>query len=229
MEMLARNQLMVVNSFFKKRESHKITYRSGNNRTEIGLVIVRRCQRNKVRDCKVLAGEHITSQFKPLVYEMWIGRGKQRRRKQRQVIRWGKCEGEVMEKYKSEVDSKFGLLKEQREDVEAEWTAFKEGYIGTVEEISGRTSGKPTQSRKKKEQWWWNQEVEKAIQEKKEALKCVEEVSEAEKTRLKQRYREKKNAANKAVVKARDKKQQDWCDRFEEDGEKKNYLPAGQR
>ena len=49
--MLARNQLVVVNSF-QKRESPKITYR------------------------------------------MWIGRSKQRRRMQRQVIRWWKCEGE---------------------------------------------------------------------------------------------------------------------------------------
>ena len=48
------------------------TYRSGNNRTEIDLLIVRLCQRNRVRDCKVLAMEHITSQHKPLVYEMWI-------------------------------------------------------------------------------------------------------------------------------------------------------------
>ena len=72
-EMLARNQLVVVNPFFQKRESHKITYRSGNNRTEIDLLIVRSCQRNKVRDCKVLAGEHITSQHKPLVFKMWIG------------------------------------------------------------------------------------------------------------------------------------------------------------
>ena len=32
----------------------------------------------------------------------------------------------------------------------------------------------------------------------KEALKCVEEASDVEKTRLKQKYREKKNAANKA-------------------------------
>ena len=39
-EMLARNQLVVVNSFFQKRESHKITYISGNNRTEIDLLIV---------------------------------------------------------------------------------------------------------------------------------------------------------------------------------------------
>ena len=122
--------------------------------TEIDLLIVRSCQRNKVRDCKVLAGEYVTSQHKPLVCETWIGRDKQRRRKQRQVIRWWKCEGEVMEKYKSEVDRKIRQRKEQREDVETEWTAFKEGFIGTAEEICGRTSGKPTQSRKKKEQWW---------------------------------------------------------------------------
>ena len=33
--MLAKNQLVVVNSFFQKRESHKITYRSGNSRKYI--------------------------------------------------------------------------------------------------------------------------------------------------------------------------------------------------
>ena len=59
-----------------------------------------------------------------------------------------------MEKYKSEVDRKIRQRKEQRKDVEKEWTAFKEGFIGTAEEICGRTPGKPTQSRKKKEQWW---------------------------------------------------------------------------
>ena len=120
LEMLARNQLVVVNSFFQKRESHKITYKSGNNRTEIDLLIVRSCQRNKVRDCNVLAGQHVTSQHKPLVYERWIRRDKQRRRKRRQVIRWWKCERAVMEKYKREVDRKFRLLKQQMEDVESE-------------------------------------------------------------------------------------------------------------
>ena len=66
------------------------------------------------------------------------------------MIRCWKCELEVMKKYKSEVDTKFMLLKEQSEDVEAEWTAFKEGFVGKAEEICGRISGKPTQSRKKK-------------------------------------------------------------------------------
>ena len=80
--------------------------------------------------------------------------------------------------------------------MEAEWTAFKEGFVGTSHT-------------KSKEQWYWNPEVEQAIQEKKVALKCVEESSEAQKTRLKQKYREKKNATNKAVAKARGKKQQE--------------------
>ena len=74
---------------------------------------------------------------------------------------------------------------------------------------------------KSKEQWWWNPEVGQAIQEKKEAQKCLEEASEAEKTRLEQKYREKKNAANKTVAKARDNIQQEWRDRIEEDGGKK--------
>ena len=33
---------------------------------------------DKVGDCKVLAGDHITSQHKPLINEMWIERSKQR-------------------------------------------------------------------------------------------------------------------------------------------------------
>ena len=58
------------------------------------------------------------------------------------------------------------------------------------------------------------------MQEKKEAQKCVEEASDNEKTRLKQKYREKKNAANKAVAKARNEKQQEWCKMIEENGGK---------
>ena len=80
----------------------------------------------------------------------------------------GKCLGEVMEKYKGEVDRKFRALIEQRKGAEAEWSVFNEGFIGSVTVICGRTSGKPAQSRKKIEQWKWNQEVEQAIQENKE-------------------------------------------------------------
>ena len=52
----------------------------------------------------------------------------------------------------------------------------------------------------------------------------MEEASDEEKTRLKQKYWEKKNATNKAVAKVRYEKQQEWCKRIEENGGKKLIL-----
>ena len=49
---------------------------------------------------------------------------------------------------------------------------------------------------------------------------CVEEANDEDKTRL-----QKTNAAKKVVAKARDEKQQELCERFEEDGG--IYLQAG--
>ena len=43
-ELMARNGLAFVGSFFQKQESHKITYRSGHHRTELDLVLIRKQQ-----------------------------------------------------------------------------------------------------------------------------------------------------------------------------------------
>ena len=40
-EMLRRNGLAVAGTFFQKKESHKITYRSGRHKTELDLLVVR--------------------------------------------------------------------------------------------------------------------------------------------------------------------------------------------
>ena len=43
-ELVAKYGLAVASSFFQKRESHKITYRSGQHNTELYIVIVRKQQ-----------------------------------------------------------------------------------------------------------------------------------------------------------------------------------------
>ena len=43
-EPVARNGMAIAGSFFQKRESHEITYRSGQQRTELDLVVVRKRQ-----------------------------------------------------------------------------------------------------------------------------------------------------------------------------------------
>ena len=67
-ELVAGNGLAVASSFFQKRESHKITYRSGQNKTELDLVIVRKQQLWKIKDCKAVPGEYVTPQHQPVVF-----------------------------------------------------------------------------------------------------------------------------------------------------------------
>jgi len=49
-EMISRNQLVVANAFVQK-EPNEITYTSGNNKTEIHLLIVTNSQLNKLTHC----------------------------------------------------------------------------------------------------------------------------------------------------------------------------------
>ena len=62
-----RNGLAVAGIFFKKRESDKISYRSDHNKIELDLLVVKRHQMWRVRDCKIIAGEYVATQHKPLV------------------------------------------------------------------------------------------------------------------------------------------------------------------
>ena len=77
-EMLRRNGLAVADTFFQKKESHKITYRSGLHRTELDLLVVRQQQLRRVKDCKALVGEYVTTQHKPVAFEVRMKKWKER-------------------------------------------------------------------------------------------------------------------------------------------------------
>ena len=64
-ELVMKNWLAVKGTFFKKRENHKISYRSGQHEIEIGLLEVRREQMWRVRDCKIITAEHVATQHRP--------------------------------------------------------------------------------------------------------------------------------------------------------------------
>ena len=61
-EMFRRNGLAVAGTFFQKKESHKITYRSGRHMTELDLLVVQQHQLRRVKHYKALAGECVTTQ-----------------------------------------------------------------------------------------------------------------------------------------------------------------------
>ena len=75
---------MVADTFFQKKESHKITYRSGLHGTELDLLVVRQHQIGRVKDCNALAGEYVTTQHNPVVFEVRMKKWKE----------WGTLGGE---------------------------------------------------------------------------------------------------------------------------------------
>ncbi|KAJ1279057.1 hypothetical protein BS78_04G125900, partial [Paspalum vaginatum] len=59
--------LMIANTFFRKRESHLVTFSCGHHRSQIDFVLTRREDKRACLDCKVIPGECGVSQHKLVV------------------------------------------------------------------------------------------------------------------------------------------------------------------
>ena len=59
--------LMIANTFFRKRESHLVTFSSGQHSSQIDFVLTRRKDKRACLGCKVIPEECVVSQHKRLV------------------------------------------------------------------------------------------------------------------------------------------------------------------
>jgi len=60
-------EIVMVNSYFKKKEEHLITFKTGNTRTQIDYFLMRANGRRLCRDCKVIPIECLKTQHRLLV------------------------------------------------------------------------------------------------------------------------------------------------------------------
>ena len=66
--------LLIANTVFKKRESHLVTFRSGQHSSQIDLILSRREDRRDCLNCKVMPGECVVPQHKLVVADFfWSG------------------------------------------------------------------------------------------------------------------------------------------------------------
>ena len=119
--MLRKNRLAVAGTFFQRKENHTITYRSGRHKTELDLLVVRQQQLRRVKDCNALAGEYVTTQHKPVVFEVRMKRCKEKRTMGPKNINWWKCKDEMMVDYRERVRRKYEELEAEKGTVEGEW------------------------------------------------------------------------------------------------------------
>jgi hypothetical protein len=59
--------LLIANTIFRKRESHLVTFRSGQHSSQVDFILARREDKCVCFDCKVLPGECVVPQHKLVV------------------------------------------------------------------------------------------------------------------------------------------------------------------
>ena len=68
-----RMEMAVVNTYFKKREEHRVTYKRGRRSTQVGYIICRRAYLTEIGDCYVIAGDNVAKQYRMMVCSMTFG------------------------------------------------------------------------------------------------------------------------------------------------------------
>ena len=61
------HNMRVVNTYFEKAKRHTITYNSGEAESQIDFILCRSSDKGNIKDRKVVLGESVTNQHRPLV------------------------------------------------------------------------------------------------------------------------------------------------------------------
>ena len=186
--------LVVTNSFFKKRESHLITYTSGNGKTQIDYIITRRRDLKLVKDVKAIPNEECVSQHKLLVADTSLSVHPPKRRKFVPKCRiWKLKRPEYRQKFEDRVAQELGNTNLQEQNSDSSWQCFKRALNTSAEAVCGMSKNHNW----RKETWWWNDEVDAAIKEKRKAW------NEWKKGGCRETYNRAKAIARKAVFQAK--------------------------
>ena len=161
-----RMDLTIVNTYFKKKDEHRVTYKSGGKSTQVDHVMCRRRNLKEMCDCKVILNECVAKQHRMVVCKMALMVKKKKPGKVKPKIRWWKLKKtSYQEAFRQEVTRILG----GKDGLPDEWDKTAEMLRKTAETALGVTFGK---RKGDKETWWWNKEVQESIKEKKEAKKA---------------------------------------------------------
>ncbi|KAK3543094.1 hypothetical protein QTP70_010647 [Hemibagrus guttatus] len=216
-----RMDMGVVNTYFQKREEHRVTYKSGGRRTQVDYILCRRGNLKEISDCKVVVGESVARQHRMVVCRMTLMVCKTKRSKIEKKTKWWKLKKEeCCEEFRQKLRQALGgqvLLPD-------DWETTAEVIRETGRKVLGVSSGRRKED---KETWWWNEEVQDSIQRKRLAKKKWD-MDRTEENR--QEYKELQRRVKREVSKAKQKAYDELYTRLDtREGEKDLYRLARQR
>ena len=203
LEMAEGLDLFIANTNFQKKVQHLITYKSGQNESQIDFLITRKRDRRTIMDCKVIPGEPVIMQHRLLVMDLRMGKVRKKKRTTVKKIKVWKLKDEKKIEYKQKVRERReawqqGEIPENGNSREAEWKEMKTILPEVATQVCGVTGGTAYRER---DSWWWNGEVQEAIKEKKATRKVSDE--NPNDIQARERYNDAKKKAKKAVAQSR--------------------------
>ncbi|KAK3507793.1 hypothetical protein QTP70_000403 [Hemibagrus guttatus] len=216
-----RMDMGVVNTYFQKREEHRVTYKSGGRSTQVDYILCRRGNLKEISDCKVVVGESVARQHRMVVCRMTLMVCKTKRSKIEKKTKWWKLKKEeCCEEFRQKLRQALGGQVVLPDD----WETTAEVIRETGRKVLGVSSGRRKED---KETWWWNEEVQDSIQRKRLAKKKWD-MDRTEENR--QEYKELQHRVKREVSKAKQKAYDELYTRLDtKEGEKDLYRLARQR
>ncbi|KAK3571522.1 hypothetical protein QTP86_012859 [Hemibagrus guttatus] len=218
-----RMDMAVVNTYFQKREEHRVTYKSGGRRTQVDYILCRRGNLKEISDCKVVVGESVARQHRMVVCRMTLMVCKTKRSKieiEKKTKWWKLKKEECCEEFRQKLRQALGGQVVLPDD----WETTAEVIRETGRKVLGVSSGRRKED---KETWWWNEEVQDSIQRKRLAKKKWD-MDRTEENR--QEYKELQRRVKREVSKAKQKAYEELYTRLDtREGEEDLYRLARQR
>ncbi|KAK3565753.1 hypothetical protein QTP86_015022, partial [Hemibagrus guttatus] len=216
-----RMDMGVVNTYFQKREEHRVTYKSGGRSTQVDYILCRRGNLKEISDCKVVVGESVARQHRMVVCRMTLMVCKKKRSEIEKKTKWWKLnKEECCEEFRQKLRQALGGQVVLPDD----WETTAEVIRETGRKVLGVSSGRRKED---KETWWWNEEVQDSVQRKRLAKKKWD-MDRTEENR--QEYKELQRRVKREVSKAKQKAYDELYTRLDtREGEKDLYRLARQR
>ncbi|XP_071729194.1 uncharacterized protein [Rutidosis leptorrhynchoides] len=214
-EFAIAHELVVANSFFKKRDAQLATFYSGGRCTQIDFFLLRKGELRTCRDCKVLPAYTCSSQHRLLIMDL-VTRGRVRRRAkvvQHRII-WKNLHGAKAETFRMTVADRLSVEGDNvaPANVDQLWNRMASTIREVAKEALGMALGTSRAHKSSRESWWLSDDVQTKVALKQmrfRELITFGEGTTAERTRVEERYKEAKREAKKAVAIAKDKAYED--------------------
>ena len=182
LEFAFANELVVGNTWFKKKPKHLVTIQSGKAATQIDFILYRRSFRKQVSNVKVILGEEIALQHRLLVGDFGVSIPPQPKCKFVPRIKVWKLrdpekQAELSEVFKAKTqDSELS----QTSSVDVRWTSLKDKLLQATKQVCGVSSNNPWRKQMRRD----NQDVmgEKPVKNDAGQLSLDEESKKLEKS-----------------------------------------------